>query len=253
MYKKPVPLNATQHGELKLTETDDWRFASAEMVVPIVYSEIADVAREYPLVFLKGKHLPFALLGVEQGRNAYVDDTGRWLSTYIPAKIRAYPLTLSPIPDNPHEFVIGIDSSAPQLHKNTGYRLFEAGQPSVYLNTRMEQLKKTRAAEQVTARLVTVIADAGVLIERFINVNQPGQEGTSLGGMLVVSEEKLNNLTHEDFAKLRDQGALPLIYAHLLSMANLRQGAIAGKYPQLAQQTQELWSEMLANDTIRFN
>jgi hypothetical protein len=49
----------------------------------------------------------------------------------------------------------------------------------------------------------------------------------------VVDEQKLNGLSDAKFNKLRKAGALPLVYAHLLSMANLRQGVIAGKYPEL--------------------
>lgn len=47
------------------------------MTVPIVYSEMADIAREYPLVFLKDKQTPHALLGYEQTVNAYVSATGK--------------------------------------------------------------------------------------------------------------------------------------------------------------------------------
>lgn len=253
MYRKPRPLNPPEHGTWKVADTTDWRFAAGEMLVPIVLTEIAEVAREYPIIFLKGKSQPYAVLGVEQGSNAYVDASGNWLATYVPARLRAYPFALSPVPDKPEEFAIGIDEEAPQCQSTTGYRLFEDGQPSVYLKQRIELLKRIRTTEPVTAAMVKTLQEAGVLIDRYINVNKPGQESVSLGGMQVVDESKLNALSHEAFAALRDQGVLPLIYAHLLSMANLRQGAIAGKYPQLQQQKQDALSAMLLNDTLKFN
>lgn len=252
MYRKPRPLNPTEHGEWKVADTVDWGFAAGEMLVPIVLTEIADVAREYPIIFLKGKTQPYALLGVEQGTNAYVDSSGRWLATYVPARLRAYPFALAPIPDKPDEYAIAIDEEAPQC-QGGGYRLFENREPSVYLSQRTELLKRIRATAPVTSRLVQAVQEAGVLIDRYINVNQSGKETVSLGGMQVVDEAKLNSLSHEAFAQLRDQGVLPLIYAHLLSMANLRQGAIASRYPVLAQHKQDVVAEMMMNEIIKFN
>jgi len=253
MYRRPRPLNPSDHGDWKLADTTDWSFAAGEMLVPIVLTEIADVAREYPIIFVKGTNQPHALLGVEPGQNAYVDAAGHWLSVYIPARLRAYPLSLSPVPGKPEEFAIGIDEEAPQCQGASGYRLFEDRQPSVCLKQRMDLLKRIRATEATTAAMVRVLQDAGVLIDRNINVNNAGPDGHSLGGMQVVDEAKLNALPHEAFAALRDKGVLPLVYAHLLSMANLRQGAIAGKYPQLTQQKQDVLSAMLQSDTIKFN
>jgi len=67
-----------------------------------------------------------------------------------------------------------------------------------------------------------------------VQVRHPDVSTPSLGGFEVVDEKALNGLSPEAHLRLRDAGALPLVYAHLLSLANLRQGALAGKYPELA-------------------
>ena len=81
MFRNPQVLQAQAHASLRLAPSTDYRFASGEMFVPIVFSEMADVAREFPLVFLKDRALPVALTGIEQGVNAYVAEDGKWLAT----------------------------------------------------------------------------------------------------------------------------------------------------------------------------
>ncbi|MGG7055621.1 SapC family protein [Nitrosomonas sp. ANs5] len=253
MFKNNLLLKAAEHGTLRVADTTDWRFAAGEMLLPVVYSEMADVAREYPLLFLRGKPLVYALTGIEQGINAYVGSDGRWLATYVPARLRSYPFALTHMPDKPGEFAIVLDADAPQLMQPGGHILFENSQPSPYLQQRMALLKAMQQAEPVTQAMVKVIQEADILIERNIRINRPDGQTSQLTGLLVVDETKLNQMPHEAFARLRDKGVLPLIYAHLLSMANLRQGVLAGKYPQLAAKKQADINDLLQTETIRFN
>lgn len=253
MFKQLIPLRAEEHGELRLAETTDWRFAAQEMVVPIVFTEMADAAREYPLIFLKDKPLVCALTGVEQGVNAYIDGEGRWVANYIPARLRAYPFNLGNIPGKPNEFAIVFDAEAPQLLSAQGSLLFKDGQPSDFLNRRTELLKNLHRAEAATRSMVETIRSAGLLVDRSVRMQRRDKQDLHVGGMQVVDEKKLNQLPHEAFARLRDKGVLALIYAHLLSMANLRQGVIGGKYPQLRKQADEQIEQLMQSETIRFN
>lgn len=248
MFRNPQVLKAQAHARLMLVSPPNYHFASGELFVPIVYSEMADVAREYPLVFLKGRPLPVALTGIEQGLNAYVAEDGKWLAHYIPGRIRAYPFALSEVPEQKGEFAIAFDSEADQLGTDDGQPLFDAsGKPSAVLQARIDLLQQMKQQEARTAQMVNTLRQAGLLMERTIRIQRPGSDGSQLTGMEVVDEKALNNLPLETFGELRDQGLLPLIYAHLLSMANLRHGAIAGKYPQLAEPQQGKAAQAPAN------
>jgi hypothetical protein len=110
-----------------------------------------------------------------------------------------------------------------------------SGKPSATLQARIDLLQQMKQQEARTAQMLKTLRDFGILIERAIRIKRPNGEDSQLTGMEVVDEKALNNLSLDTFGELRDQGLLPLIYAHLLSMANLRHGAIAGKYPQMAQ------------------
>lgn len=235
MFATSKALNPKDHSQLTLAETSDYSFAADRMFIPIVLSEIADVAREYPLVFISDQPMPVALTGVEKGLNAYVAEDGSWRAHYIPGSIQSYPFTLGAMPDKPAEFAIVFDPEAEQLASPAGAPLFDSqNKPMANLRKRMDLLTKMKKAEPVTRQMVKELRESGLLVDRAIRINRPDGEDSQITGIQVIDETKFNALSGEEFLALRDKGLLPLIYSHLLSMANLRQGVIAGKYPDLA-------------------
>ena len=231
MFRKAEALNPAKHSTLRIAPTETYGFAAHTLTVPIVFSEMADIAREFPLLFQKNTDIPVALMGAEAGVNAYVSPDGRWLASYKPARIAAYPFALVPIPDKPTEMALVVDMAAEQIGATLGYHLFDANkQPSPALQARLDVLKKMQEQQATTARMVRQIRAAGLLVERAIRISQSDGEDRQITGLEFVNETALNAMAHDDFAKLRDGGVLPLIYAHLLSMSNLRHGVIAGKY-----------------------
>ena len=230
MLNKVVILKAKDHGLTQVAKTRDWRFAAKEMICPISYMEMADAAREFLIFFLKGKPGLYALLGVDKDTNAYVAADGQWIGRYIPARFRAYPFTLVANPEKKGEYGIGLDVAAPQVTSSSnGHLLFDNGKPSKFLQDRMALLEQQQKAEPMTQHMVKIIRDAGLTREQAINVKRPGEEETRVAGVEVIDEKALNTMSHEDFAKLRDEGVLPLVYAQLLSFGNLRHGQVAGK------------------------
>ena len=52
--------------------------------------------------------------------------------------------------------------------------------------------------------------------------HRPDAPAYNIGGIYTVDEQKLNALSDEDYLDLRRQGIIPLIYAHLSSLQQLR-------------------------------
>lgn len=233
MYQKAVVLRPETHRDITVSPTSDWSFAANEQVVPLVFSEMAAAAREYPIVFLPGKPLFYALVALQRGNNAYIDARGAWRATYVPARLRAYPFGLTQVPDQPERFVLVVDQVAPQLAAPGGTAIYRGSELSDAMKARLELLTRMQKAEPITQRLVQAIRDAGLLVTRSIKVQ--GEEKPTLGGFEVIDEKALNSLSNDAYVALRETGAMPLVYAHLLSMANLRQGALAGRHPELSQ------------------
>lgn len=231
LSRRATVLSPKHHLDLKLSLVTTHAFAKEEMHVPIMYSEMAEIAREYPLLFLKDNPLPVALLGVERDVNAYVDENGNWLASYIPSAIQVYPFQLAPVKDKPNEMAVLFDAEAEQLSTTVGMPLFDKdGKAQKVLNVRVDVLRKMKEQEAITIRMVQSLRDAGLLVERAIRIRPTDSDDRKLTGVEFVNEQALNQMPHDAFAKLRDAGVLPLIYAHLLSVANLRQGIIARRY-----------------------
>lgn len=243
MFHRKEVLKPAEHGALKVVETNDYSYARGEILAPIVFDEMADIAREYPIVFPDNPSgLPCVLLGLEEGQNAYVDDQGRWQATYIPAHIRRYPFMLGktdqseePTAEGTTRYVILFDPDAPHFGDKNGHPVFTpGGELSPHLQRRLQLLESMQKAISITQNLVAAIDALGLLVERSITISKGGKPDALVKGIKVVDEKKLNQLSEADFMQLRNAGALPLVYAHLLSWANFRQGPLAGKYPALA-------------------
>jgi hypothetical protein len=274
MYKKLVPLNSKEHGKHCLLPVNDYRCASSQLVAPIVIDEVADVAREYPIVFPVGSRLPVALLGIEKDSNAYIGNHGQWLASYIPAHLRHYPLKLASIKDaatansgkaqsesekskngvakakssDEARFVVLLDIESPFVSQHQGEPMFDAlGKLTRLTEQKKALMEQVQRRAVITQRLVQAIEEAGLLKERSIRIKRPGQADRQVGGVRAIDESVLNKMNDAAFNKLRNSGALPLVYAALLSWANFRQGPIGKSHPIKPA------AGLNADDIIRFN
>lgn len=229
MYKNLVPLRHTEHAGLHLLPVSSYAFASEQLLAPIVIDELADAAREYPIVFPRDAALPAVLLGVQRGRNAYVGENGQWLASYVPAHIRHYPFMLTRLPGKAgrqDSMVVMVDQDSPLLSKTEGQPIFDGQSISATAQRAVDLLRALARRQSATRALVNAIATAGLFVERPVRVTRPGQPDARVSGLRVVDEKAFNSLSDDAFSTLRKSGALPLIYAHLLSWANFRQGPI---------------------------
>jgi hypothetical protein len=260
MFKTLVPMKFADHADLRFLPKQDYSFARSELLAPIVIDEIADVAREYPIIFPTGSALPVALMGVQKESNAYVSPTGGWRAAYIPAHIRHYPLAITRIPaapaemapaaDNDDRFAVLIDVDSPMLSRLEGEPVFnDDGTLSAVAQQKTQILNMLQMRAGVTQRLVQAIEAAGLLVERAIRITVAGEEDRQVTGLRVIDEAALNALDDAAFNTLRAAGALPLIYAALLSWANFRQGPI-GKSHMLPKV--ELKADKV-DELLRFN
>ena len=258
MYQKLTPLKQADHGRLRLLPITDYGFARGELIAPIVIDEIADVAREYPIVCPKGGRLPAALMGVLKDSNAYVGMDGKWLATYIPVHLRHYPLAITRVPAKAAQgegsaqkegrFVVLIDEASAVLSQSEGQPLFAAdGKLAPAGQQRMRLMEQMQGRAGITQGLVKAIEAAGLLVERAIRIQRDGEADRRVTGIRVIDEAALNKLGNAAFNTLRKSGALPMVYASLLSWANFRQGPIGKSHPLPAAPVE------LDDDMIRFS
>lgn len=233
MFKNLKALSSEQHRGLRLNPQQPFHYASSEVLIPLIAGEVAMAAREYVIVFGKGANsVPQALVGVEPGRNLYVNDTGHWLGRYVPAHIRRYPFQLvaQPADGAEHRYVIAIDEDAP--HFGSGAPLFnEDGQAADTLK-RVQTVLHTMQQDMLrTVQLVAQLDEAGVLEEKTITVNESADKPHRIGGFRFINAKALAELPDETLVKLMRSGALMLAYAHQVSLTNLKDGRLAQNPP----------------------
>lgn len=232
-------LKFSEHADLRLLPVQDYSAMADKLTAPIVIDEIGDIAREYPIVFPKGSALPSALLGVQHGANAYVSPNGRWRAAYIPSFIRHFPMTVMRFPpvvngkEDQHatepveRLAIAIDTQSQLVSRLEGTPVFEDdGSFTAETEAKVALLKNYNARRAVTEHLVRAIENAGVLVERSIQIKLESEVPHRVSGLRVIDEAALNMLSKDRFEQLRRQGALPLIYASLIAWANFEKGPI---------------------------
>lgn len=227
MFKNTEVLDSNKHQTLKLKPIDNFSFARQQSFAPISYTEMIIAAREYAIVFPKAINdtsnpLPVVLLGLTN-TNQFVDEQGRWTGRYIPAHFRRYPFILGSSEQN-NSFAVMIDTDSEYLSNEQGEPLFDSnGKQTETLTKITDFLGLFQQEAALTMDLVRTLRASGVLVEQQIQRQINGENQTVINGFEAIDQAKLNAIGDDLFLQWRKQGLLPLIYAHLSSLDNIRQ------------------------------
>lgn len=220
-----VALNNEHHADLRVRPVRRYDWIRRANLLPVVVHEVAHVAIDTPVVFVKnrdtGQFELVAVCGLSSGENLLVND-GQWLGHYLPGIVRNNPFKLIADAEAPDRMMLGIDESSELVNTSDGERLFDDnGNESDYLKTRKESLVEHFENGQVTQAFVARMTELELLVARDLTINYGG-DAVTIGGVYVIDEAKLNELPPEQFDDLRTRRLLPVIYAHLISLNQLR-------------------------------
>lgn len=226
-YERPVPLNRTQHKDLRLKGIPSLKFAAGVHSVPLTGVEFPAAARDLPILFA-GQTMeeagPMALLGLRQNENLFVDADGQWAAnTYVPAFVRRYPFVLAekPADQEGDDFTVFLDEAYEGFGDKEGERLFkEDGTDSEMLSNAVNFLGEFQQHVSRTQWFMQQLRKHDLLEPRNIRLEKDGKS-INLNGLYVVSEEKLRNLDEKTSHEFLKEGVFGWIYAHLLSLANI--------------------------------
>jgi hypothetical protein len=224
-YTQPEPLDANRHGELGMMTTDrPFRFAAKQHFIPLHAGEFGPAAISYPIIFAGPDHAPLAVMGLAAGENLFISEDGAYRAgVYVPAFIRRYPF-VGARDDQAGRTIVCIDRASDLwVEGPADVKLFENGQPSEFTKSCIDfcsQFDTDRAASDLFVKILTDLD----LFETRQATFTPRLENNALGEQqlvaefFAVSEAKLKALPSEKIIELRDNGALPLIYAHMVSL-----------------------------------
>jgi hypothetical protein len=244
-YRTIEPLNSSQHGNLKIRQVEKSPVIAQTHAVPVTVDEFGLAQRDYPIVFSVGENpIPIALMGLNEGVNVYLDPDGRPIdnTTYVPAYIRRYPFLLARLNPSSDELSLCFDSTSDAVGDFAdGQALFDGDQPSEATKAILEFCEQFETAGQRTAAFMEDLKKSGLLMDGEVAIQPEGyQQPFIYRGFQMIDEEKLRELRGDELRKMNQNGMLPLIYAHLFSLAQMRdvfaRQLAQGKAPQQAPQ-----------------
>jgi len=226
-YNALEPLNVTQHGKMKVRRVLKMAQVGRTHAIPVTVDEFTMVQRHYPIVFSVGDNpVPIALMGLNEGVNVFIDEEGRPLDTslYIPAYVRRYPFLLARLRPDSDELSLCFDPSADAVGDfKEGEALFDGDQPTEATKAILQFCEQFEAAGQRTGAFVEELVKSDLLMDGEVAIQPEGAEQPFVyRGFRMVDEEKLRNLRGDELRKINQNGILPLIYAHLFSLTEMR-------------------------------
>lgn len=222
-YDKVVPITKKDHGKLAIKPEGGYSFAGETNSIPVMTVEFQMAAREYAIVFTSGGDtvMPAVIVGIENNRNLFVSEDGKWDATYIPAFVRRYPFVFSADAEG-KTFTLCIDENYAGCNKKSdGERLFDdEGERTEYLDNMLNFVNSYQAEHQRTQAFCKRLKELDLLEPMQARITLPSGDQRSLTGFLAVNREKVKGLDGDTLVELAKNDSLELIYLHLASMAH---------------------------------
>lgn len=230
LHRDAVPLDRDLHRNLTLgVPVTDWGVAKGINAIFVAAVEFGDVAREYPIVFVRagkdeatGKELiaPVAVLGVTQNENLYIDGP-QWNARYLPAVVRAYPFGIGRL--NAETFAICVDMAWPGVNAAGGQRVFQDnGEPTEMLKGTQQHLELLETEVQRTRAVCQRLFELNLLRDMRFDATLPDGRTHTVDGFLTIDEETVKNLPDATVGTLNRDGLLGLIHAHWMSLHHMQ-------------------------------
>ena len=246
-YNALEALSFEQHGKMHVRGITSMPEVGRTHAVPLTVDEFTLVQRHYPIVFSVGDiPVPIALMGLNEGVNVFLDDNGRASdpNLYIPAYLRRYPFLLAKLRPESDELSLCYDPTSGAVGEfDEGEMLFEGDQPSAATKAILEFCEQFEAAGLRTNAFVEDLVKSDLLMDGEVAIQPEGAEQPFVyRGFRMVDEDKIRNLRGDELRKMNQSGMLPLIYAHLFSLSQMRdvfarqmqQGKAPSLMPQLS-------------------
>lgn len=225
-YNQLEPLSSNAHGGWRARRMETAPFLSKTHAVPLTVEEFALAQRHYPIVFSVGDNpVPLALMGLNEGVNVFVDDDGKLTNeVYVPAYVRRYPFMLARLRPDAEELSLCFDPTADAIGEfDEGEALFDESEPSETTRQILGFCENFEQAGMQTGAFMKELADHKLLIDGEVAIQPEGATQPFVyRGFQMISEDAVKNLRGDVARKMIQSGMLPLIYAHLFSLALVR-------------------------------
>ena len=227
LYRSLEPLNSSRHGNMKIRRLEKAPHIASVHAIPVTIDEFPLLQRHYPIIFAVGDQpVPLALMGLNEGVNVFLDENGVPVEkhAYMPAYLRRYPFLLARLRPESDELSLCFDPNSGAVGEfEDGENLFDGDQPSETTKAILQFCEQFETAGQRTAAFMEELKTSGLLMDGEVAIQPEGtQQPFIYRGFQMVDEEKLKDLRGDELRKMNQSGMLPLIFAHLFSLSQIR-------------------------------
>ena len=240
-YNGLEPLSSEAHANYRIRPANVAPFLAQQHAVPLTVEEFPLVQRFMPIVFSIGDDaIPIGLMGLNEGVNVFVDDEGKLIQDdfYVPAYIRRYPYMLARLSPDAQELSLCFDPTSDTIGPfEDGEPMFADGKPTEIVQNVLQFTESFEQAGARTSQFMKELREMDLLMDGEVSIQQEGVEQPFVyRGFQMVDEQKLADLRGDQLRKISQSGMLPLLYAHLFSLALMREifsrQVRLGKMPQ---------------------
>ena len=240
-YQGLEPLSSETHANYRVRPANAAPFLTGQHAIPLTIDEFPMVQRFMPIVFSAGDDsIPIALMGLNEGVNVFVDENGALTDEnfYVPAYVRRYPYMLARLRPDAQELSLCFDPTSDTIGAfEEGDALFADGQPTETTKAILQFNETFEQAATRTGAFMKELREMDLLMEGEMSIQQEGvAQPFVYRGFQMVNEQKLVDLRGDQLRKMSQSGMLPLLYAHLFSLALMRdvfgRQVRQGKMPQ---------------------
>jgi len=215
-------ISSNEHSKTRVKNNDTLANGKNKHFAPVVVQEFVPASQEFPIVFVKdsdtGQFRSIVLFGLKPDENLFYDDKA-WQATYKPESLALYPFILN---QGEEHSVLCFDQDSDLVSEKEGNALFdEQGNQTAWLTEMGEKVVHYVEKTYATKNFIKLLLDNELLAPQTLNLKLENEEEYTLNGLYAIDEKKLNELSEESFINLRNVGALPAIYASLLSMQRI--------------------------------
>ena len=217
-------LSPELHKDLRVITEHSVELGDGVRAVQTFPFEFRSVQGHYPIFLQKdaetGQFQCMAMLGFEEGENLFLE-AGRWTASYVPLMIKRQPFLIgfqSTAESADKKPVVTIDMDNPRVSKESGEPLFlEHGGQSEFLQESISRLEYIHQAHEHANEFVAHLLELN-LIEAFtLEITMEDGSSNQLHGFYTVNEEKVKELSGDQFATMNQRGFLQPLFMMLAS------------------------------------
>jgi hypothetical protein len=238
-------LNNIAHKDLRIATHFGAEFGDDVGTVPAFPTEFADLQREYPIFFRRGKDNgelhAVALLGFDRNENLFLQGRN-WNASYVPGAIAKGPFLIG-FQDKQvdgelqRDSVIHVDMAHARVASGEGEPVFlPRGGHSPYLQHIITILRGINDGVEAGKAMFAALDALGLIQPVGLEVRFDAAQGANLSGLWGIDRERLAALSAEQLFDLHRAGFLEGVYLVLASLQNMRR-LIAAKQRRLREQS----------------